>query len=109
MAVTKPIIEKLAAGKGESDSQKKDNQESPLNTFDQVIQGWAHPIPQGGEEYRPDQATDKLKSKELGNLHIQNAKTEGAGQADTEHVLGDKQAQGFIAPDDILGLVNLDF
>jgi hypothetical protein len=39
MAATKPIIEKLAAGKGESNSQKKDNQESPLNTFDQVIQG----------------------------------------------------------------------
>ena len=47
--------------------------------------------------------------KEFGNLHIQNAKTESAGQADTEHILGDEQAQGFITPDDILGLLNLDF
>jgi len=109
MAVTKPIFEELAAGKGESNSQEEDNQQSPLHIFDQVIAGGAHPIPQGGEEYGPDQATDKLKGKVLGNLHVQNAKTEGAGQADTEHVLGDKQAQGFIAPNDILGLVNLDF
>ena len=76
----KPVIKNFSSDDGDEKPYDQDDQNGPFYISDDPFTRISDPVAQGGKKNGPKDTTDQLQGNKLGDFHIQDTESQGAGQ-----------------------------